>query len=410
MKKIFFPLSILLLCTAHVTTACTTVIISGKSTRDGRPIIWKNRDTGKLDNKLSYCTGGKYNFTGVFDLVDSAETDCFMGSNDAGLCIINTQSYNLHYAKFSGKMDKEGVFMREALATCATLKEFEALLEVTSGARGVEANFGVIDAKGGAAYYETDPYSYKKFDVNDPLTAPHGYLVRTNFSFSGTPDDGQGYIRYQTASDLFYWGYLSHALSVEFILSDVARSMTHSLTGTNLLKTAPPDNDAERTMISFVDFIPRFSTASSLIMEGVKPGEDPRNTTLWLVLGNPLMTPVVPVWTAMNTEQPDPLRSIGRKPASLNAAARRVHARCFPVRTPEGERYMDLAAVLNKRGTGSLQRVREFDAVTLAAASPLIDELRSTGFDRKKIAAFYRTLIGRLTSFSSLRGSSGAND
>ncbi len=145
---------LLLLFSAGIAHACTTVIISGKSTKDGRPLIWKNRDTGRLDNKLAYCTDGKHAFAGVFDVADTAETDCFMGSNDAGFCIINTASYNLKYKSYPGKMDKEGVLMRQALATCATLKDFEALLAETSGKRGVEANFGVILRDGSVRLYE----------------------------------------------------------------------------------------------------------------------------------------------------------------------------------------------------------------------------------------------------------------
>jgi len=388
---------LLLLFSAGIAHACTTVIISGKSTKDGRPLIWKNRDTGRLDNKLAYCTDGKHAFAGVFDVADTAETDCFMGSNDAGFCIINTASYNLKYASYPGKMDKEGVLMRQALATCATLKDFEALLAETSGKRGVEANFGVIDAQGGAAYYETDPYAYTKFDVNDPRTAPHGYLVRTNFSFSGTADDGQGYIRYNTANDVFYWGYLGHDLSVESILDNAARSLTHSLTGANLRKSALPLDASDKTMVPFVDFIPRFSTASSLIMEGVRQGEDPSLTTLWLALGNPIMTPVVPVWVAMKADQPAMLRHGVHTPSPLTAAARQRHARAFSVHTPEGERYMDLAAVLNQQGTGTLQRVGAFDAVTVREADAMIARFRAAnGLDRGAVSDFYRSLETRM--------------
>ncbi len=393
MTKILF----LLLLSAGIAHACTTVIISGKSTKDGRPLIWKNRDTGRLDNKLSYCMDGRHAFAGVFDVADTAETDCFMGSNDAGFCIINTASYNLKYRSYPGKMDKEGVLMRQALATCATLKEFEALLAETAGKRGVEANFGVIDAQGGAAYYETDPYAYTKFDVNDPRTAPHGYLVRTNFSFSGTPDDGQGYIRYNTANDVFYWGLLGADLTVETILHNAARSLTHSLTGANLLKSALPLDASDKMMIPFADFIPRYSTASSLIMQGVKKGEDPSLTTLWLMLGNPIMTPVVPVWVAMKADQPAMLRHGIHAASPLTAAARQRHARAFTVHTPEGERYMDLAPVLNQQRTGTLQRVAAFDAVTVREAGAMIGRFRANnGLDRGAISDFYRLLESRM--------------
>ena len=65
------------------------------------------------------------------------------------------------------------------------------LLETDNG-EIKEANFGVIDAQGGAAYYETTNFSFTKIDANDPVVAPFGYLIRTNYSFTGTADDGYG--------------------------------------------------------------------------------------------------------------------------------------------------------------------------------------------------------------------------
>jgi len=88
-----------------------------------------------------------------------------MGSNEVGLCVINTASYNLKYEKYKGEMEQEGIIIRKALSTCKTVKDVDALFESTKGTRGVEANFGVIDADGGAAYYETTPFGYTKFDV-----------------------------------------------------------------------------------------------------------------------------------------------------------------------------------------------------------------------------------------------------
>jgi len=33
---------------------CTTAVVSSDATRDGRPILWKNRDTKQLSNKVVY--------------------------------------------------------------------------------------------------------------------------------------------------------------------------------------------------------------------------------------------------------------------------------------------------------------------------------------------------------------------
>lgn len=389
-------IGLLLLLVAHVVAACTTVIVTAKASKSGRPIIWKNRDTDSPENKFSYCKGEKYNFVGVYNLSDSTEKECWMGSNEAGLCVINTASYNLKYEKYKGEMEKEGVVIRQMLSTCKTVKQVDALLESTKGKRGVEANFGVIDAEGGAAYYETTPFSFTKFDVNDPLVAPHGYLVRTNYSFSGTVEDGQGYIRYTTANDAMYWGLLGRTITAEYILTDVVRGLAHSLTGSNLWKTAWPLNAQEKTMIPFSDYVLRFSTASSLIMEGVKSGEDPSLTTLWLMLGNPLVTPIVPVWVASKDDQPEMLISSRYQPAPLNALSLVWKSILFPVKTPEGERYMNLAPLLNRERTGYLQRLVEFDRNTMQSAAPFIEQMRKDGFNQKIVSEFQKKLQSRI--------------
>jgi len=371
---VFFVITYILVVSQSV--ACTSAVISGKATKDGRPLLWKQRDTGTLENKLVSSRGERYRFLGVHDLTDSANAECFMGSNEAGFSIINTASYNLSYEKYHGKMDEEGVLMKQALGTCKTLADFEQLLTDTRGKRGVEANFGVIDAAGGAAYYETDPYAFKKFDANDPLTAPRGYLLRTNFSASGAPEDGQGYIRYQTATDLFQWAYLGEGLSVDFLLLEGTVCFTHSLVGTNLAKDKVPESEDVRTMVNFADFIPRYSTSASMVIQGVKPDEDVALTTLWTVLGSPLTTPVVPVWVKYADAIPSIWVSRGDEPAPVNDASLKVKERCFPLKTSEGKSYLDLAKVLNRQGTGTVQQLRDTDGKILRLGHQALESFR----------------------------------
>jgi hypothetical protein len=374
-----------------IASACTSAVVSGRATRDGRPILWKQRDTGALENKLVYRTDGTYRSVGVHDLADTANAECFMGSNETGFSIINTASYNLRYKTYDGKMDEEGKVMREALATCRTLEDFERLLKRTSGKRGVEANFGVIDAAGGAAYYEADPYSFTKFDVNDPVIAPDGYLLRTNFSMSGAPEKGQGYIRYQSTANLFQWARLGDGISVEMILFEATCNVTHSLVGTNLMRGPLPLNEDARTMVNFMDFVPRYSTAGSMIINGVRKGDDPSATTIWTVLGSPLTTPVIPLWLAHADRIPSMMFSRASLPAGLNARALALKDRCFPFRTTEGKNYADLARMLNEAGTGTLQRLKAVNHEILrqTAAVPVAGRSGMTASD---VAALYQTI------------------
>ena len=44
---------------------CTTAVVFGKATDDGRPLLLKNRDADALQNKLVYFFDGKYKFIGL---------------------------------------------------------------------------------------------------------------------------------------------------------------------------------------------------------------------------------------------------------------------------------------------------------------------------------------------------------
>ncbi len=196
-------------------------------------------------------------YVGLVNAEDSEGKEIWAGFNSAGFAIINSESYNLNVGDTTRLRDMEGVLMKKALKQCASVDEFAEFLEKYKKPRGVRANFGVIDAHGGAAYFETGNFGFKKIDVNDPAIAPFGYIIRTNFSATGVPDAGYGYIRYEAANTLFSGAAASGNLTHKFILQKVSRSLIHSLTGVNLYQDIPSDDRAH--YVFFEDFIPRNS-------------------------------------------------------------------------------------------------------------------------------------------------------
>ena len=71
MKKIKLFLVIVLIAFAwNESGACTSAIITGKLTPDGRPLLWKHRDTGEDNNRIEYFKGKKYNFTALVNSPD----------------------------------------------------------------------------------------------------------------------------------------------------------------------------------------------------------------------------------------------------------------------------------------------------------------------------------------------------
>ncbi|MFM7242841.1 MAG: peptidase C45 [Planctomycetaceae bacterium] len=283
--------------------ACTTAVITGKVTADGRPLLWKSRDTKSLPrNEVVVYDGGKYRVLAVVNAGDRDEV--WMGVNSAGFCIENSLSRDLD-VQGEKRGPGNGGIMKVALETCATVADFRELLQRTNGTgRRTDGNFGVIDAVGGAALFEAGPRTFRMFDANDPEVAPRGYIVRSNFSTTAQgvspapdPDSVEGTYsgdRYARACDLID-GHLGDGLGVAYLLRHVCRDMADGsgrpFTGT--VNGAPGSLPGE---VSTAATISRTTTVSAGVFHGVKPGEDPRLTTMWVQLGDPKFSIAVPCW------------------------------------------------------------------------------------------------------------------
>lgn len=174
-RLILFTLLLVFSLTANITQACTSAVISGKITPDGRPLLWKQRDTSSLHNSVSYFSGEKYNFIAVVNSDTSTPSEVWIGTNSAGFSIMNTQSYNLE--EVENEDDRgiaNGKVMYRALEICATVADFKTFLDTITKPSMIEANFGVIDAQGGAAMFEVDYNNYTFFDANQTKDAPPG--------------------------------------------------------------------------------------------------------------------------------------------------------------------------------------------------------------------------------------------
>jgi hypothetical protein len=370
---------------------CTTAIVSGKYTSDGRPLLVKHRDSGYIHNRLMYFEDGDYSYIGLLNSVDSTGTEVWGGSNSAGFAIMNSASYNLKPDDDTTKIkDREGIIMKLALQTCETLEDFEEMLSHLEKPLGVEANFGVIDAHGGCAYYECDNFTFRKIDANDPKVAPFGYIIRTNYSFTGRDDEGYGYIRYLAAEQLFYNAAASNDLSYRFILQDVSRCLKHSLTGTDLTKDHLTSG-SKKEFVHFQDYIPRNSSVSTILVQGVREGESPELTTIWTILGFQLCSVAVPVWVAGDSNIPAILAADSSGNAPLCEKALALKDKCFPIKRGSGYKYLNTAAVVNTEGTGILQLLRPVENEIMSMAEKQIKKWRETGkINSEEAGEFYR--------------------
>jgi hypothetical protein len=386
MNKYLQPIVISLLIVISI-KPCTTAVVSGKATNDGRPLLLKNRDADALQNKLVYFFDGKFKFIGLVNSDDKDNKEVWCGFNEAGFAIMNSASYNLKMNDTTKLSDKEGIIMRLALQNCATLQDFEKFLNELPKPLGVEANFGVIDANGGAAYYETNNFSFVKYDVNDPSVAPNGYLIRTNYSFAGEENKGYGYIRYQTASQLFESQIKNGKISFEFLINDVPRCLIHSFTKTDLTKNLPEENSDN--YVFFRDYIPRHSTSAAIVVQGVKENESPSLTTMWTILGFPLTSVIIPVWLLEDGTMPKILQADETGNAPLCNAALQLKDKVFSPQNDASENYLNLSALMNKENSGVRQKLIPIEEKILAKAKNILSDFRKNRIDNSKAKEFY---------------------
>ena len=356
MKKLVLALALVAVMMTEVqpVRACTSVIVSGRVTKDGRPMIFKHRDSKSVHNMMIVVQGQRYRYLGLVNAEDTKPNDVWGGHNEAGFGIINTAAYNLNGD--GGDTDGDGIFIRKALELCATLEDFERLLDTVKKPREVNSNFAVLDAQGGCAYYETGNYDYVKFDVNDPEVAPDGYLMRTNFGTTGNHKLDQGVERYQAITDFMAEACKEGNLEHGYLITHISRYLKHGVTKLDM-HDFMPEAEEETRYVSFHDYIARYSTASVVLVQGVRPDESPLNTVSWTIMGWPLTTVAMPLVLTTSGSLPAIVTDDGSGHSRLNELGLKLKARVFSLERGNVEFYGDLSKLMNKKGTGILQRI-----------------------------------------------------
>lgn len=402
MKRILLLL-FTIVCCLNNSEACTSAVVSGKITPDGRPLLWKHRDTSFLQNSVKYFKGEKYSFIGIVNSAAKHPKEVWIGTNSAGFSIMNTQSYNLE----KGVKDDDdrgpsnGKVLYRALSICATVADFRHYLDTIQKPNGIEANIGVIDAQGGAAMFEVGGRSYKFYDANSEKDAPNGYIARTNFSFSGDKGEGSGYVRFQTDDSAFLKAATSRNITPSWIFESLSRSFVNPQLEIDL-----KDGQYNKPQASgwFVDqdFIPRRISSSSVVVQGVKSGENPELTTMWTVLGYPPVSIAYPVWLkgadknlpSLLTSSPDEKNTpLGKKVDALKA-------KVFSCQRGGGsDRYLHWEVLYNKAGNGIMQQLAPVEDEIFCRTQPFVNKWRQKGqIDEKEMRELYSNLSEYITS------------
>lgn len=337
--------------------ACTTAVLSGRFTKSGKPMLWKIRDTEEYANHIRRMQSPLGYYVGLMNDSDTLGVHVWGGHNSHGFGIMNSASFNVNKGDTAQLVDQEGILMKKALAECRNLRDFETLLDTLPRPMGIAGHFGVIDAEGGAAFYEVNNYTWQKFDANND---PRGYVIRTNYSHTGDAGEGLGYVRYSCATRLFEH-IKQGEIDVLQLGSLLSRSMRHGLLELDYRQLAESDALPSKTgFINSDDLITRYGTSSMILIEGVRPTSAPQNTTSWIQIGNPYLSPLVPVWAWQ--EVPEALaKPHSKESKTIAQLAMALKKLLYPISTAEEQRYLYMPLIYRPDGKGVSQELESLE-------------------------------------------------
>ena len=299
---------------------CTVGVAVGKATIDGRPLLWKNRDSRDRNNSIHEFKRSILSFVGVIKSGDTNKV--WMGMNTAGFAIMNSSSKDLE-----GKESSEnGFYMKKALEQCRSIDDFEKLLrESNAKGRKTRSNFGVIDALGNGAFFETGSHSFARFDAKD---SPYGYIVRANFAVTGVKDSlAYGYQRRARANLLWMRKAREKTLSYRYIFQTVSRDLVNESAYPYPLPFAGRQDSLPKGVLYTQNSINRFKTVSVVVFHGVTLRENPALTTMWVILGEPICGIAFPVWADVKNLPAIVTEGI---PPKMNSLAQRMRKIVYP--------------------------------------------------------------------------------
>ena len=376
---------------------CTIAVVSGRATVDGRPLLWKNRDTGFLDNEVVYFDDGAYPYVALVNAGESYRA--WIGLNDQGFAVLNALSYNIPDSINYGITN--GELMKWALQVCATVDDFELLLEQTSKTgRQNPANLAVLDAAGGAAMFEVGNRSWRRFDAKDPKVAPEGFIVRTNFSFSADTSASDTY-RYHRCRRLLERAVRTNDLGVRTLVQDVARDIRSEKVDPYPLPYdgSPPGHPDAVGYVDADNTINRRTTAASGVIQGVLLGEDPLFSSFFATVGQPILSIALPVWVAAGAT-PVELDGPETSPICDLAVQRMIATYDYPYDAT----LLNTYRLLGEDRTSFLALAQRVERWLFPLVENRMSTWRTDGADATAMAAFQRSIAS--DAFAAYQGGS----
>ncbi len=326
---------------------CTTAIIGKEASKDGVPMLWKNRDTGYLSNKIIYVEEKPNSFVAIVNSTETSGRFVYAGLNSEGFAITNTVAYNL--PKIEKEVhDLEGQIMSDALRTCATVDDFEKYIKKNLGkSLGSWSTFSVIDGEGGSTLFEVHNNGYKRYDTN---ISEKNYFVVTNFARSGRNGEGEGYLRFEQATKLFLKIPLLEIDQIS-IFQKISRDIGNPLVKHPSIVDLKEQPSSIPLWIHSRNCINRPSTSGAIIISGKKKGNPDSISTFWVILGEPLTSIAVPVWVEAKSS---PVQLWRGETAPICKESLRIKKIVHPFSEGSKKNYMNVTRLDNEEGTGFL--------------------------------------------------------
>ena len=222
------------------------------------------------------------------------------------------------------------------------------------------------------------------------MVAPQGYLVYTNFSYTGRYNEGMGYIRYQNAVDILSKESMFSQITPQWVFNKLSRSFYNSMMGVDL--TSPkssPENFTGWTLDQ--DYIPRRSSTASIAIQGVKEGENPEMTIMWTVLGYPPAGVALPVMVKSGHKQPSVLvKSSKSDNAPACDMALQLKAVTFANKRGSGQRYMNFNLIYNSERTGYMQELAPVENYIETLFKEPIERWRREGLNINELIRYQK--------------------
>jgi len=295
-KPVLKPLPIL------ASEGCTIGVACGSVTADGRPLLWKSRDSGFRNNEVFYNTESIYNFISICNASLEQDLRAWMGVNECGFAVLNANIHRSVTPTKSDTVSSNGELMRRALGVCRSVSDFNTFLDTTAVDRFIQGSFGVIDSTGAAFVFEVVDSLYWAFDASETA---EGYLIRTNFACNDSAEvaigDTDGHERFLRSHELIDQYIAESSLDSRTLMQKHMRDFSDS---SSFAVPVPfPGYWAAGRPWGFINTqwsICRQITVSSVVIQGVDPDMVPVEpaflTTMWTQLGNPASAITVPYW------------------------------------------------------------------------------------------------------------------